>query len=174
MDTKLKNSKFNPIIKAIILILTLVFAFLSGTSSLQLIRKTIYFNNETKDFRNTPAFLVNVENDLETISYYSYNLNNYGQNMTFDEYSQNSPHAKNLRTEYEANLEKALFYFREIQEIKKNEPLQDGTYYDEECDLFYDKYGTNRNTIVSQYDWVEQTETVTHYNKNIQISSQSQ
>ena len=40
--------------------------------------------------------------------------------------------------------------------------------------LFYDKYGTNRNTIVSQYDWVEQTETVTHYNKNIQISSQSE
>ena len=58
----MKKSKFNPIIKAIILILTLIFAFLSGTSALNLVRKTFYFNNETENIRNTPVFIENIQN----------------------------------------------------------------------------------------------------------------
>ena len=60
MDTKLKNSKFNPIIKAVVLILTLVFAFLAGTNGLELARKTIYFNNAER-LQDSPVFKENVE-----------------------------------------------------------------------------------------------------------------
>ena len=141
MDTKLKNSKFKPIIKTIILILTLIFTFQSGICLVQLIRKTIYFNEECNDLRNTPAFLINVENDLTSISYYAYYLNEYGQNMTFEEYAEKSTYAANLKQEYEEKLDKALTLYREIQNLKKNEPEQDGTYYDEEYNLFYDING---------------------------------
>jgi exodeoxyribonuclease VII small subunit len=88
LDIKLKNSKFNPIIKAIILILTLAFAFLAGTNGLELARKTIYFNNAER-IQDTPAYKENIENELGSILYrrsvVHALMNNYGQNMTFEE-----------------------------------------------------------------------------------------
>ena len=65
MDTKLKKTKLNPFIKAIVLILTLIFAFLAGTNGLELARKTIYFNGAER-IQDTPAFKENIENELGT------------------------------------------------------------------------------------------------------------
>ena len=63
MDTKLKNSKFRPIIKVVVLLLTLIFAFLAGTNALNLARKTIYFNNAER-IQDTPAFKENIEDKI--------------------------------------------------------------------------------------------------------------
>lgn len=142
MDTKLKNSKFNPIIKAIILILTLIFAFLAGTNALDLARKTIYFNNAER-IQDTPAFKENIENELMNIIYnqsVSYALSDYyGQNFTFEEFCEKSKLAQNIKEQNEAALNEALDYFSQIEEIKKLEPQNDGTYYDEEDELFFDQ-----------------------------------
>ncbi|MBO5947324.1 hypothetical protein J6Q66_00635, partial [bacterium] len=137
MDTKLKNSKFNPIIKTIILILTLIFAFLSGTSALDLVRKTFYFNHETEDIRNTPVFVQNIQNELNFLSWEASRLDYFGQNMTFDDYSKNTSAAKDLKESYENELNEALYYYNQIQEHKKIQPLPDGTSYDSDTGCFY-------------------------------------
>lgn len=142
MDTKLKSSKLRPIIKAIVLILTLVFAFLAGTNGLELARKTIYFNNAER-IQDTPAYKENIENELASILYRQsivYALSNYyGQNMSFEEFCEKSKLAQNIKEEHESTLNEALDYFYQITEIKKLEPQNDGTYYDSEEDLFFDQ-----------------------------------
>ena len=133
----MKNSKFNPIIKTIILILTLIFAFLSGTSALDLVRKTFYFNHETEDIRNTPVFVQNIQNELNFLSWEASRLDYFGQNMTFDDYSKNTSAAKDLKESYENELNEALYYYNQIQEHKKIQPLPDGTSYDSDTGCFY-------------------------------------
>lgn len=151
----MKNTKFNPIIKAIILILTLIFAFLAGTNALELARKTIYFNNAER-IQDTPAFKENVENELMNIIYnqnVSYALlDYYGQNFTFEEFCEKSKLAQNIKEQNEAALNEALDYFSQIEEIKKLEPQNDGTYYDEEEELFYDQ---NDNAFYSLENFKE-------------------
>ncbi len=143
MDTKLKKSKFNPIIKAIILILTLVFAFLAGTNALELARKTIYFNNET-EIQNTPVYKENIQETLRNLLYrgnfINIRENYYSQNLTFEQFCETSELAKNIKIQNEETQNKALDYFYQISEIKKLEPQNDGTFYDAEEDLFYDQY----------------------------------
>ena len=142
MDTKLKKTKLNPIIKAIVLILTLIFAFLAGTNGLELARKTIYFNNAER-IQDTPAFKENIENEIGNIFYREsivYALSNYyGQNMSFEEFCEKSKLAQNIKEEHESTLNEAWDYFYQITEIKKLEPQNDGTYYDSEEDLFFDQ-----------------------------------
>lgn len=144
MDTKLKNSKLRPIIKVIVLILTLIFAFLAGTNALELARKTIYFNSNGERIQDTPVFKENIENELGSILYrqsivYAL-MNYYGQNMTFEEFCENSKLAQNIKTENEEKLNKALDYFNQITELKKLEPQNDGTYYDADAEMFFDQY----------------------------------
>ena len=142
MDTKLKKTKLNPFIKAIVLILTLIFAFLAGTNGLELARKTIYFNNAER-IQDTPAFKENIENEIGNIFYREsivYALSNYyGQNMSFEEFCEKSKLAQNIKEEHESTLNEAWDYFYQITEIKKLEPQNDGTYYDSEEDLFFDQ-----------------------------------
>ena len=138
MDTKLKKSKLNPIIKAIILLLTLIFAFISGTSALNLVRKSFYFNNETENIRNTPVFIENIQNELSYLSWEAASrLEDFGQNMTFDDYSKKTKYAQDLNAQFEEELETALYYYNKIQEHKKNKPLPDGTSYDSDTGCFY-------------------------------------
>lgn len=138
MDTKLKKSKLNPIIKAIILLLTLIFAFISGTSALNLVRKSFYFNNETENIRNTPVFIENIQNELSYLSWETASrLEDFGQNMTFDDYSKKTKYAQDLNAQFEEELEDALYYYNKIQEHKKNKPLPDGTSYDSDTGCFY-------------------------------------
>ena len=142
MDTKLKKTKLNPFIKTIVLILTLIFAFLAGTNGLELARKTIYFNNAER-IQDTPAYKENIETVVGNIFYREsivYALSNYyGQNMSFEEFCEKSKLAQNIKEEHESTLNEALDYFYQITEIKKLEPQNDGTYYDSEEDLFFDQ-----------------------------------
>lgn len=143
MDTKLKKTKLNPFIKAIVLILTLIFAFLAGTNALNLARKTIYFNNAEK-IQDTPAYKENIENEIGYIFYREsivYALSNYyAQNMSFEEFCEKSDFAQDIKAANEENLKKALDYFDQITEIKKLEPKNDGTYYDKDAEMFFDQY----------------------------------
>ncbi len=148
MDTKLKKSKLNPIIKGAILILTLVFAFLTGTNALDLARKTIYFNDAER-IQDTPVFKENVENKILNLAWSCSIVNEFGQNLTFEEFCNNCVTAKNIKIENENDLKNALNYYDQILQIKKLEPANDGTSYDEDYGMFYDKYNNEYGTLES-------------------------
>ena len=153
MDTKLKNSKLRPIIKAIVLILTLVFAFLAGTNGLELARKTIYFNNAER-IQDTPAFKENVQETLRNLmyrgSFINIRENHFSQNLTFEQFCEKSERAQHIKEEHENNLNEALNYFEQIAEIKNLEPPKDGTYYEYDYDdyeYFYDQYDNEYSSL---------------------------
>ncbi len=145
----MKSFKLKPVINTIVLFLTLLFAFLAGTSTLELSRKTLLFNYETEDLRKTPVFTENLNNDLLSIAKIAYRLNYYGQNMSFEDFLKNSSLVETERNKYENELNTALYYYNQIIEIKKNEPLADGTFYDENMDMFYDDAGNEFSTVDS-------------------------
>ena len=176
MDIKLKNSKFNPIIKAIILILTLVFAFLAGTNGLELARKTIYFNNAEK-IQDTPAYKENVQETLRSLlfrgTFINLRENHYSQDLTFEEFCQSSELAKDIKNGNQKTINEAISYFDQIAEIKKIEPKQDGTYYDKDEDAFYDKYDNYYDTFESfkyaLYEYGEAYINVYNHNPDYEI-----
>ncbi len=174
MDTKLKKSKLNPLIKGAILILTLVFAFLSGTSALNLVRKTFYFNNETENIRNTPIFIKNIQNELDFLSWeVGSTLENFGQNMTFDDFSKSTSNAKDLKESYESQLKDALYYYNQIQEHKKVQPIPDGTSYDSENDIFYIQNGEYTDEYGSLSAFQEELNRFPYFNTNNVSSNQT-
>ena len=153
MDTKLKNSKLRPIIKAIVLILTLIFAFLAGTNALNLARKTIYFNNAER-IQDTPAYKENVQETLRNLMYrgnfINIRENHFSQNLTFEQFCEKSERAQHIKEEHENNLNEALNYFDQITEIKELEPPKDGTYYEYDYDdyeYFYDQYENEYSSL---------------------------
>ena len=168
----MKKSKFNPIIRGIILILTLIFAFLAGTSTLELVRKTFYFNNETENIRNTPIFIKNIQNEISFLSWEAAStLNNFGQNMTFDDYSKSTSKAKELKDSYETQLNDALYYYNQIQEHKKAQPLPDGTSYDSEYNMFYIQNGDYTEKYGSLEAFQEELSHFPYFNSNSNSSS---
>ena len=174
MDTKLKKSKLNPLIKGVILILTLVFAFLSGTSALNLVRKTFYFNNETENIRNTPIFIKNIQNELDFLSWeVGSTLENFGQNMTFDDFSKSTSNVKDLKESYESQLKDALYYYNQIQEHKKVQPIPDGTSYDSENDIFYIQNGEYTDEYGSLAAFQEELNRFPYFNTNNVSSNQT-
>ncbi len=174
MDTKLKNSKIQPLIKVIVLILTLVFAFLAGTNGLELARKTIYFNNETENIRNTPIFIKNIQNELDFLSWeVGSTLENFGQNMTFDDFSKSTSNAKDLKESYESQLKDALYYYNQIQEHKKVQPIPDGTSYDSENDIFYIQNGEYTDEYGSLAAFQEELNRFPYFNTNNVSSNQT-
>lgn len=176
MDTKLKNSKLRPIIKAIVLILTLVFAFLAGTNGLELARKTIYFNNAER-IQDTPAYKENVQETLRNLLFrgniINIRENYYSQNLTFEQFCESSELAKNIKTDNQKTINEAISYFDQITEIKKLEPKQDGTYYDKDADAFYDKYDNYYDTFESfkyaLYEYGEAYINVYNHNPDYEI-----
>lgn len=174
MDTKLKKSKLNPLIKGVILILTLIFAFLSGTSALNLVRKTFYFNNETENIKNTPIFIKNIQNELDFLSWeVGSTLENFGQNMTFDDFSKITSNAKNLKESYESQLKDALYYYNQIQEHKKVQPLPDGTSYDSEMSTFYIENGEYTEEYGSLEAFQNELSHFPYFNSNKVSSNQT-
>ncbi|MBR3809284.1 MAG: HAMP domain-containing histidine kinase [Clostridia bacterium] len=174
MDTKLKKSKLNPLIKGVILILTLIFAFLSGTSALNLVRKTFYFNNETENIKNTPIFIKNIQNELDFLSWeVGSTLENFGQNMTFDDFSKITSNAKDLKESYESQLKDALYYYNQIQEHKKVQPLPDGTSYDSEMSTFYIENGEYTEEYGSLEAFQNELSHFPYFNSNKVSSNQT-
>ena len=174
MDTKLKKSKFNPLIKGVILILTLIFAFLSGTSALNLVRKTIYFNNETENIRNTPIFIKNIQNELDFLSWeVGSTLENFGQNMTFEDFSKSTLNTKDLKESHDSQLKDALYYYNKIQEHKKVQPLPDGTSYNNESGCFYIDNGDYQEEYGSLESFQEELNRFPYFNTNNVSSNQT-
>ncbi len=158
MDTKLKNSKYHPLIKLVAVLLTITFAFFTGVNALNFLRKGVFYASEDGEFKNTPIFTTemrrtlcdNMFNFKEVADFYEVYIS-YGDYLKTD-------NAKKIIKEYNGKEERAIKLFNTIQELKKLRPdtieTKNGTYdidkngiiympeYDEyvEAHEFYDYY----------------------------------
>ena len=111
-----------------------------------------------------------VSNTVEQGSYYMIKFvlteNEYNNEPSFDKELTATQLEDNLHLSFELLNSK---YTKVIYNTEITESIRDET----TSSLFYDKDGTTRNTIVSEYHWVEQTETVTRFDKDIKLPQET-
>lgn len=132
MDTKLKNSKYHPLIKLVAVLLTIIFAFFTGVNALNFLRRGIFYASEDGEFKNTPIFTTEMRRTLwdnmcnfqEVADFYEVYIS-YGDYLKTD-------NAKKIIKDYEKKEEKAIKLFNTIQDLKKLRPdtieTKNGTY----------------------------------------------
>lgn len=142
MDTKSKKSKYSSFAKFIAIFLTVAFAFLAGTSCLNLIRKSIFFADESKQYTSTPAFNESMSHSLSRLQALKDNINIYRPGMTFEDFKK-TEYAKEEIAFWKEKEERAIKLFDTIQELKKLKPENEEEenteilYYNQEDDTYY-------------------------------------
>ena len=121
MDTKLKKSKYNPFLKATAIILTVVFAFLTGCQSLNAIRKALFFNCTDGNFYQTEAVQSSMRNVLWDLQALKPFIRFYSDDLTFEEFCE-TEYAEEQIAVLNQREERAIKLFRTIQELKKLKP----------------------------------------------------
>ena len=64
MDTKLKKSKYHPLIKLVAVLLTITFAFFTGINALTFLRKSVYYASDDGELKNTPIFASEIKSTI--------------------------------------------------------------------------------------------------------------
>ena len=100
MDTKLKNSKYHPLIKLVAVLLTIIFAFLTGVNALSYLRKAIFYADNTAGFKSTPAFANEIRNTVSSISSLKEATEIYEEDLSEKEYLKTDK-AKKISEEYQ-------------------------------------------------------------------------
>ncbi len=183
MDTKLKNSKYHPLIKLVAVLLTAIFAFLTGVNALSYLRKAVIYTDIGNDITSTLAFKNELENTIRDISSLKEATEIYEENLSEKEYKKTDK-AKKIIKEYKEKEERAIKLFNTIQDLKKMRPdtieTKNGVYeieengyvYFDEIDqyvdatVFYDYY----NDYYYEGEYSEQVTYVVYndeYNKDI-------
>ncbi len=145
MDTKLKNSKYHPLIKLVAVILTIIFAFLTGINALSYLRKAIFYADNTAGFKSTPAFANEIRNTVSSISSLKEATEIYKEDLSEKEYLKTDK-AKKIIKEYNEKEERAIKLFNTIQDLKKLKPdiieTKNGVYEIEENGyVYFDELG---------------------------------
>lgn len=139
-------------------LLTIIFAFLTGISALNFLRKGIFYASEDGEFKNTPLFTAEIKNTLWDNMYNFKEVSDfYDVYLSYGEYLKTDA-AKKIIKSFDQKEERAIKLFNTIQELKKLRPdtieTNNGTYdidkngivympeYDEyvEAHEFYDYY----------------------------------
>lgn len=121
MDTKLKNSKYHPLIKLVAVLLTITFAFFTGVNALNFIRKGVFYASEDGKLKNTPAFSSEIISTIWRIHSLSDSIGFYDKNLTYKEYLKTDK-AKDIIKDYNQKEDRAIKLFNTIQELKKLRP----------------------------------------------------
>ncbi len=131
MDTKLKNSKYHPLIKLVAVLLTIMFAFFTGINALSFARKGIFYASTNNELKNTPIFASEIKRTVIQIDSLSNAVDFYNKDLTYDEYLKTDA-AKGIIKKHEEKEERAIKLFNTIQELKKLRPdtieTNNGTY----------------------------------------------
>lgn len=133
MDTKLKNSepKYHSSVKFVAILLTVVFAFLTGMCGLNFLRVAVFYADEKGGVTSTPAFQEEINNTLISLSGAKYSVDFFDGNRTYEEFLKTES-AKEITEEYKEREKRAVELFKEIQEFKKTRPTSiktdSGTY----------------------------------------------
>ena len=181
MDTKLKNSKYHPLIKLVAVLLTIIFAFLTGVSALNFLRKGIFYASEDGEFKNTPVFTEEMKQTLFDNMYNFKDVSDfYDVYISYGDYLKTDI-AKGIIKKYNKEEERAIKLFNTIQELKKLRPdtieTNNGTYdiddngivyfseNDEyiDCHEFYEYY----NDYYYEGEYSEQATSVVIHNYDI-------
>ncbi len=121
-------------------LLTIIFAFLTGVNALNFLRKGIFYASEDGSFKNTPAFANEILNTILTISTFKDVTDFYDENVTYEKYLQTDK-AKEIMVSYDKQEERAIKLFNTIQELKKLRPktieTNNGTYNVDENGVVY-------------------------------------
>ncbi|MBE6800709.1 MAG: hypothetical protein E7529_05845 [Ruminococcaceae bacterium] len=140
MDTKLKNSKYHPLIKLVAVLLTIIFAFFTGVNALSYLRKAVFYADTTNDIKSTPAFANEIRNTVRDISALKEATEIYEEDLSEKEYLKTDK-AKKIIEEYNQKEERAVKLFNVIQELKKLRPdiieTKNGIYEIEENGYVY-------------------------------------
>ena len=141
MDTKLKNSKYHPLIKLVAVLLTIVFAFLTGVNALNFLRRGIFYASEDGEFKNTPLFTAEIKSTLWDNMYNFKDVSDfYNVYISYGDYLK-TDNAKKIIKDYEKKEEKAIKLFNTIQELKKLRPdtieTNNGTYEIDDNGMVY-------------------------------------
>ncbi len=123
MDTKLKNSKYHPLIKLVAVLLTIIFAFFTGINALSFIRKGIYYASTNGELKNTPIFASEIIHEVYRLTYLKEKVNSYNKNLTYEQFLK-TVEAKNIVKTLNKQEERAIKLFNTIQELKKLRPNQ--------------------------------------------------
>jgi len=145
LDTKLKNSKYHPLIKLVAVLLTIIFAFLTGINALSYLRKAIFYADNTAGFKSTPAFANEIRNTVSSISSLKEATEIYKEDLSEKEYLKTDK-AKKIIKEYNEKEERAIKLFNTIQDLKKLKPdiieTKNGVYEIEENGyVYFDELG---------------------------------
>ena len=121
MDTKLKNSKYHPLIKLVAVLLTIIFAFLTGINALNFLRKAIFYASEDGELKNTPIFASEIKSTLWQIESLTDDVGFYDKDLTYKEYLKTDK-AKKIIKSYNKKEDRAIRLFNTIQELKTLRP----------------------------------------------------
>ncbi len=131
MDTKLKNSKYHPLIKLVAVLLTIVFAFFTGVNALNFLRKGIFYASTNNELKNTPIFASEIKRTIRQIESLQHQVDLYNKDLTYEEYLKTDA-AKEIIKKFDQKEERAIKLFNTIQELKKLRPdtieTNNGTY----------------------------------------------
>ena len=140
MDTKLKKSKYNPIVKLVAVLLTIIFAFFTGINALNYLRKAVFYADNTLGFKSTPAFAYELKNAVNTIYQFKDATEIYESDLSYKDYLKTDK-AKEIIKSYNEKEERAVKLFNTIQDLKKLRPktieTNNGTYNVDENGIVY-------------------------------------
>ena len=121
MDTKLKNSKYHPLIKLVAVLLTIIFAFLTGVNALNFLRKGVFYASEDGELKNTPIFASEIKSTIWQIESLTDDVGFYDKDLTYKEYLKTDK-AKKIIKSYNKKEDRAIKLFNTIQELKNLRP----------------------------------------------------
>ncbi len=158
MDTKLKNSKYHPLIKLVAVLLTITFAFLTGINALNYLRKAIFYADNTAGFKSTPAFAIEIKNTMRELESFKDATEFYDKDLSYEDYLKTDK-AKKIINKYSKKEERAIKLFNTIQDLKELRPdiieTNNGVYEIEENGYVYfsetDEY-VNANSFYDTYN----------------------
>ncbi len=126
-------------------LLTIIFAFLTGVNALNFLRKGVFYASEDGTFRNTPAFSNEITNTMLTISTFKDVTDFYDENVTYEKYLETDK-AKEIMASYDKKEERAIKLFNTIKQLKTLRPktieTENGTFpVDEEGYVYFNEDG---------------------------------
>lgn len=102
-------------------LLTIIFAFLTGVNALNFLRKGVFYASEDGELKNTPIFASEIKSTIWQIESLTDDVGFYDKDLTYKEYLKTDK-AKKIIKSYNKKEDRAIKLFNTIQELKNLRP----------------------------------------------------
>ena len=103
------------------MLLTIIFAFLTGVNALNFLRKGVFYASEDGELKNTPIFASEIKSTIWQIESLTDDVGFYDKDLTYKEYLKTDK-AKKIIKSYNKKEDRAINLFNTIQELKNLRP----------------------------------------------------